>query len=54
MRFVAQIDSFEMNRKGNPISKKTGEAHFVFGDAGMIYVWFCFHCLTPLATLEQN
>jgi hypothetical protein len=44
MYFIAQIDSFE---DGHP------DPQFMFGDVGMIYVWFCFHCLLPEATLES-
>ncbi|QCI28005.1 hypothetical protein [Caminibacter pacificus] len=39
MVFVSQIDSFDYN--GYP----TEEAEYIFGDVGMIYVFFCFECL---------
>jgi hypothetical protein len=52
MRFIAKIDSFEFNGKDNPKAKKYGDEQFMFGDAGMIYVWFCFDCLEPLATMD--
>jgi hypothetical protein len=29
-----------------------GLQQFMFGDVGMIYVWFCFQCLTPQASME--
>ena len=53
MHFVAQIDSFEHNDENNPNRKDYADAQFMFGDVGMIYVWFCFNCLTPQATLES-
>lgn len=46
MTFVAQIDSMEMESRDNPHSKVTfsDQQHFMFEDAGMIYVFFCFRC----------
>ena len=44
MHFIAQIDSFESDHP---------DPQFEFGDAGMIYVWFCFECNTPAAVLES-
>jgi hypothetical protein len=52
MHFISQIDSFEHQSSENPIAKDYGERQFMFGDVGMIYVWFCFDCLTPLATMD--
>jgi len=52
MHFVAQIDSFEFNGENNPNRKDYGDEQFMFGDVGMIYVWFCFNCLTPHAAIE--
>jgi hypothetical protein len=52
MHFVAQIDSFEFNGKHNPNRKDYGDEQFMFGDVGMIYIWFCFNCLTPHAETE--
>jgi hypothetical protein len=52
MHFVAQIDSFESKGKNNPNRKDYGDAQFMFGDVGMIDVWFCFNCLTPHAVTE--
>lgn len=52
MHFVAQLDSFEFNAKNNPNRKDYRDAQFMFGDVGMIYVWFCFNCLTPHAATE--
>jgi hypothetical protein len=53
MHFVAQIDSFEFNTESNPNRKDYGDVQFMFGDVGMIYVWFCFRCLTPQASMES-
>jgi hypothetical protein len=52
MHFVGQIDSFEYNGKNNPNRKDYGQEQFMFGDVGMIYLWFCFDCLKPHATME--
>jgi len=54
MHFVGQIDSFELKDDDNPNSQDHDEAQFMFGDVGMIYVWFCFDCLTPHATMESH
>jgi hypothetical protein len=53
MHFIAQIDSFEFNGDNNPNRKGFEDAHFMFGDVGMIYVWFCFQCLSPQAEMES-
>jgi len=52
MHFVAQLDSFEFNGENNPNRKDYGDEQFMFADVGMIYVWFCFNCATPTASLE--
>ena len=52
MHFIAQIDSFEFNGENNPNRKNYGEEQYMFGDAGMLYVWFCFNCLIPDASVE--
>lgn len=44
LHFIAQIDSFENDHP---------DPQFMFGDDGMIYVWFCFACNTPVAMLES-
>ena len=54
MHFVAQLDSFEFNGENNPNRKDYGDEQFMFADVGMIYVWFCFSCATPAASLECN
>lgn len=52
LHFVAQIDSIEHNWHTNPHAHPIKEQHFMFGDVGMIYVYFCFHCVQPSCTLE--
>jgi hypothetical protein len=52
MHFVAQIDSFEFNHDNNPNRKDYGDEQYMFGDVGIIYVWFCFNCLAPDASME--
>ena len=44
MHFIAQIDSFE---DGHP------DPQFMFGDVGMIYVWYCFKCGNAVASVES-
>jgi hypothetical protein len=48
MSFVAQIDSFNHDWPNNPnrMDCVSNEPKFMFGDVGMIYVFFCFDCLT--------
>jgi hypothetical protein len=52
--FIGQIDSFEhksdVNSHGH--MSDSGEHHFMFGDVGMIYVFFCFACGQPEATFQ--
>jgi len=54
MTFVAQIDSFEHQSTNNPNSRDAihGNQQFMFGDVGMIYVFFCFDCCEPIATFQ--
>ncbi|MFM7739413.1 MAG: hypothetical protein ACKO9H_08425 [Planctomycetota bacterium] len=58
MTFVAQIDSVEHDWSSNPhridclAKPKDGQEKWMFGDAGMNYVFFCFDCLKPLAGFQ--
>ena len=54
MSFVAQIDSIEHWSKSNPHSRNPIEAKqdFMFGDVGMIYVFFCFDCLESKSVFQ--
>jgi hypothetical protein len=46
MTFVAQIDSIEHDSKTNPhrVYCLSKDQDYMFGDVGMIYVFFCFDC----------
>ena len=55
MVFVAQIDSIEHENVHNPLNfdflgPRVDE--FTFGDVGMIYVFFCFHCYQPSCLVQ--
>jgi len=52
MSLVAQTASFEHNDENNPNRRDYRKQHFMFGDVGMMYVWFCFDCLVPFATMD--
>jgi hypothetical protein len=52
MSFLGQIDSFEFDGKDNPNRTDAFDTQLMFGDVGLIYVWFCFDCCEPLATME--
>lgn len=47
MSFVGQIDSVEF-------SELDPDKGFVFGDAGMIYVFFCFDCLHTDSVVQYH
>ena len=46
MTFVAQIDSVEHDWPSNPhaVDALSEKQKWMFGDVGMIYVYFCFNC----------
>jgi len=54
MSFVAQIDSVEHEWKSNPHSVDALSDHqkWMFGDVGMIYVFFCFECSTTSSVFQ--
>jgi uncharacterized protein YwqG len=54
MTFVAQIDSAEHWSKTNPLSREPGreQQDYMFGDVGMIYVFFCFECLETKSVFD--
>jgi hypothetical protein len=54
MTFVAQIDSFEMESRENPNARKAGEQDFMFGDVGMIYVFYCVSCATSASVVQYH
>ncbi|HWY30674.1 MAG TPA: hypothetical protein VNX46_07980, partial [Candidatus Acidoferrum sp.] len=47
MTFIGQIDSIDHKGDHNPHRQKHCEQDFMFGDVGIIYVFFCFDCSTP-------
>ena len=54
MVFVAQIDSVENANEKNPhsVDPLSGDQLWMFGDAGMIYVFFCFFCGETFSTSQ--
>jgi uncharacterized protein YwqG len=54
MTFVAQIDSVEHWSDKNPLSKNAikEKQDYMFGDVGMIYVFFCFECLSTQSVFD--
>jgi len=54
MSFVAQIDSIEHEAANNPLAKKAvgGKQDYMFGDVGMIYVFFCFDCCETKSVIQ--
>jgi len=54
MVFIAQIDSIEHWSDNNPLSRNPieEEQNYMFGDVGMIYVWFCFECCETKSTFQ--
>lgn len=54
MSFVAQIDSIEHQSEHNPLmDEPPRHIDFLFGDVGMIYVFYCFDCL-QVFSLQQH
>ena len=52
MSFVGQIDSIEHMGERNPLRQERREQDFMFGDAGVIYVFFCFDCLKSQSVFQ--
>jgi hypothetical protein len=56
MTFVAQIDSIEMYTKQNPHAidsiRHRSKQQYMFGDVGMLYVFYCFDCLKTKSILQ--
>ena len=54
MSFVAQIDSVEHHWKSNPhsVDALSDDQKWMFGDVGMIYVFFCFDCSTTTSVFQ--
>ncbi len=56
MSFVAQIDSVEHEKRNNPHGRPVlgDDQHWMFGDVGMIYVFFCFDCIETAAVMQGS
>lgn len=54
MNFVGQIDSFEHESKRNKNSRSAGDQNFMFGDVGMIYVFYCIACAKAKAIVQYG
>jgi hypothetical protein len=53
MIFVGQIDSIEHDSGKNPLRKDClGHQDYMFGDVGMIYVFFCFECCKSASVFQ--
>jgi hypothetical protein len=54
MTFVAQIDSINHDAIHNPhrVDCLSDEQKFMFGDVGMIYVFFCFECSETTSIMQ--
>ena len=54
MIFVAQIDSIEHESEDNPhsIDALSKDQQYMFGDVGMLYLFFCENCLQPAAVFQ--
>lgn len=54
MSFVAQIDAVEHDSKHNPLHRDAlGSQDYMFGDVGMVYVFFCFESSTTQSVFQQ-
>jgi len=56
MSFVGQIDSIEHDSKTNPhaVDAVSDDQQYMFGDVGLIYVFFCFDCARPAALFQSG
>ena len=52
MRFIAQIDSIEHNVSKNPHHQEFFEQEYMFGDVGMLYVFFCYDCMESKSVFQ--
>ena len=52
--FIGQIDSIEHDAKYNPhrVDCLSKNQQYMFGDVGMIYVFFCFECLETTSVFQ--
>jgi uncharacterized protein YwqG len=54
MTFVAQIDSINHDSKDNPyrVDCLSDDQKYMFGDVGLIYIFFCFDCLETKSLMQ--
>jgi hypothetical protein len=53
MVFIAQIDSINHDAEYNPHRVDClSDQKYMFGDVGMIYVFFCFDCLESTSIMQ--
>src|SRR3972149_2910890 len=52
LTFVGQIDSIERNEDHNPHRQDYCKQDYMFGDVGIIYVFFCFECLETQSVFQ--
>ncbi|MDQ2730673.1 MAG: hypothetical protein M3Y56_03355 [Armatimonadota bacterium] len=52
MTFIAQIDSIDGLDEYTPAGIVHPEENYMFGDAGMIYVYLCFECLEAVSEVQ--
>ena len=54
MTFVAQIDSIHHDEPSNPhrIDCLSRQQRYMFGDVGLIYVFFCLDCCEPKSLFQ--
>jgi uncharacterized protein YwqG len=54
MTFVAQIDSIEHQLHNNPhsVNALSSDQEYMFGDVGMLYLFYCFECSETTSTIQ--
>ena len=56
MTFVAQLDSIHHDSPRNPHCADAvwGKQQYMFGDVGLLYIFFCFDCSEPRAVFQWS
>lgn len=56
MVFIGQIDSIAHDEEHNPtrVNAIFGNSDYMFGDVGMIYIFFCFDCLESKSIFQSS
>ncbi|MFB3894696.1 MAG: hypothetical protein ACE14V_00175 [bacterium] len=54
MTFIGQIDSIEHDEPHNPhaVDCLSDDQRYMFGDVGIIYIFFCFDCLETISVFQ--